>query len=881
MKIKLIQILAITYIGIIFFLGKSIPLHTFILMAAAFIIEYATSLKPELKNIIYFTAAISAFPQFFFIFLLFLPFAVFGALFSKTGFIKSYILGFVLTFLPYNILYLVSTYFSLHLSFWVILGIVYALPVLAIIILQKRALPFFEIDTKESIILFTALIFTTIIAINIVDEQSLFIANGVRIFSRVNFQLYGLQHAGELPTYNPAIAQGESTGLWNTPSFKIHPALSNYLLGFIPPILFFNALSFFILFLSTAGISLILTQILGGSRSLSDTLLIAVTSALVGLNFFSLQMLESFKAYYAYPFAYLFISIILENPKKINEYLVLLYIPVILITNHIAYGAGVILIGGCIFLLRKGYCIRDRSEILGIIRQPPAQKAIGAALIFFIILMPLFYLSAGFLFKDFLDKGTVSFNITVQTMQRDFTNFFREYIQDIRLYSSLRYPDVSRIDDHTFGFFIAIFGPLCFLICLALWASKSTKTWRILVIGFALNLIISGLFYYKFTSLVGGFFRTAMPYTLLILGSSIALAVFMIKNKILKSAAIIIMFLAFIHTIPVARQNITNIHREYFASGEIYKQELEFIRQLPIDGRILTYGVFNNAIDFGGMYLTRHYFSRDERSFFNLERRLFEQVHGQHSFGEPDIVLKKSGVELSNYLRLGGWKYIFLDARHEISQHVILELTPLLAQKLYKDIPAQYHLENKTEYAFPIYQNGPLFILVVNDTAYAEKTDIVRQLPPEIYTTADGYKYVTVSPYYNFAVDTVPVTENPGQPTPLAFERLSETQVTIRGDFVEGNFVVFKEQYFPRWRAFMNGQEVPVYATLHDLVLIKTIAGTDITLKYMVLPIEKFFGTLSLVGHLGLALLIFYLLRNIKKIPPHSTPAHHTEQHAP
>ena len=347
---------------------------------------------------------------------------------------------------------------------------------------------------------------------------------------------------------------------------------------------------------------------------------------------------------------------------------------------------------------------------------------------------------------------------------------------------------------------------LCIDICssgfitMLLFKSESTRKLRIFALGFMLNLIIASLFYGKLTTLVGGFFRTTKPYIAILMGASIITLICVFKNKYVKCTLIAIVLVAFIHTIPHAKQNITNIHREYFASGDIYKEEIDFINRLPIDGRIMTYGLFNNAVDFGGNYLTDRYFSRNERNEFNIERNLNEKVHGQHSFGDPSIILSKSGTELSNLLIRGGYKYLFTNVCHPIGNYILLNLYP--------------------NFTHPIYQNNAnkcLLFFVVNNTNYAEKVDLVKSLPDEIYKQKEGYKYVTVSPFYNFDVN-LNFKDKPKNPEPLVFERLSPTEVQIFGNFENNEFVVFKEQYLPRWKAYMNRKEVPFMETISELV---------------------------------------------------------------
>jgi len=722
--------------------------------------------------------------------------------------------------------------------------------------LRRRALEFLEIDNKECVFIFIVLLFTTIVAVSIVDDKSLFIANGVRIFTRIQVALQGIESEGLVPIYNPGIAHGDATYLWNTPSFKVHAALVDYLINFKSSIYFFNALSFFILFLSTLALGALFRSIVNHEDSNSSMLAVTAVAVLTGLNFLFLQTLESFKANYAYPFAYLFLSIIIDNPKRFNDFLILMYISALLITTHLPYGSGVLFIGACLFLITKSYYLKDKSEIKEFLNLTIGNKIKIILAILIIVMLPLFYISAGFIFNEFMNKKP---EVTFSNIKADFIGNVKGFYHNELSFFSLKYPDVNRIDDHKFGFFISILGPLSLFLSFMFYKSEYTKKLRLFTLGFLLNLIIVFSFYSYITLWVGGFFRAIGPSLLILMGASILTLIRLINNKYAKYILIVSVILAFIHTIPYAKQNISNIHKEYFASGELYREELDFIRKLPIDGRILTYGLFNNAVDFGGNYLTGRYFSRDERDMFNIQRRLFEKVHGQNSFGEPDIILPKSGAELYNYLRLGGWKYLFMDARHPISQNVLLKLNPNFARRLYQGIPQEYKTDNLTDYAYPIYQNGPLIILVVNNTNYVEKVDLVKNIPDEIYKQGYGYKYITISPYYNFDMN-LNFKENPREPEPLNFKRLSPTQVQISGNFEKDDFVVFKEQYFTRWKAYMDNKEIPVISTIHETVLIKTEKGDNILLKYVVLPKEKILGVISLVAHLSLIIIIIYLV---------------------
>jgi len=87
-------------------------------------------------------------------------------------------------------------------------------------------------------------------------------------------------------------------------------------------------------------------------------------------------------------------------------------------------------------------------------------------------------------------------------------------------------------------------------------------------------------------------------------------------------------------------------------------------------------------------------------------------------------------------------------------------------------------------------------------------------------------------------------------------------EVRIHGDFDNDEWIVFKEDYFPRWKAYIDDKELPILATNQNSVLIKTAKGTTITLKYMVLPIERFFGIISLLSTLIFLIIIIMRLIN-------------------
>ena len=86
MKLRVLQIFAVAYIALIFLLTKIFSIIPIALFAIALSIDIFTSLRSGIKNLLYFLSGLSAFFPVFSIFLLYLPFSVFGLLLTKRDF---------------------------------------------------------------------------------------------------------------------------------------------------------------------------------------------------------------------------------------------------------------------------------------------------------------------------------------------------------------------------------------------------------------------------------------------------------------------------------------------------------------------------------------------------------------------------------------------------------------------------------------------------------------------------------------------------------------------------------------------------------------------------------------------------------------------------
>ena len=246
-------------------------------------------------------------------------------------------------------------------------------------------------------------------------------------------------------------------------------------------------------------------------------------------------------------------------------------------------------------------------------------------------------------------------------------------------------------------------------------------------------------------------------------------------------------------------------------------------------------------------YNTGHYFTRYQYNLWDELNNIYDMLHTSHSFGEFPGIYKISGAEMSNYLRLGGYKYLFLNICHPVGNAVLFKMYP--------------------NHTTPLYQNQCMVFLMVNGTNYAEEVSLLKNIDKEVYKTKEGYKYVTVSPLKRFDFtnpqQALQYAENkePTEPKPLSFKRINPQLVEIYGDFNGGEWVVFKEEFFPRWRAFMNNAEVPVYPTNFNMIMVKTIKGNVITLKYDIVLKEKLFGATSLIAFIACSLFFVALLK--------------------
>ena len=798
-------------------------------------------LDSKINNLIYILIALSSFPTLLAIFSIYLPYTVFGLLLTNRSFIKNYIFGFAVSLIPTIVIYIAATYLSLQLNIYAI-ALAFYLPVILALILiykKKKGLEFVRLNLSECIIFLAILLATVFVAIKIVNNNDLFISNGTYYYSKFKLIVNSINSDGRFPIYDPSISTGESPFLFETPLMFSHVAFANIILPFIPSVIFYNTYSFFILFISMLSLSILIRSIIlpitkGDLNIISDVPLIILGSSMIGLHFFFVQFLESFKAFFTFPINYLIFSIILEKPRYSKDILVIFYLVTLSFITHVAHGIGIVLISLSLFffILIGIYCNNKLIDVK-LYLMSNKLKVLGA--IFLLISLVLFYVTPTIIFKDFLEGSSKLDLGRAPALTFDYIKLFFTDGSQV----SLKYPDIRRNDDKKFGPFISIAGSFSLITIFILYKLKGLSNARLFAGAWTLHFLVSSVIINL--PLIGKMeygYRTATPYFLIVLVASLCAVIVSIKYKYVKLFLIFIFFVVFINMVSLTKKNIENIHQENIIAGDSFRNEIEFIKRLPNDGRIITYGLFSNAVDSAMASLTGKYFSRNLLTTNPRLRSIYQKIHDTEAWGRSENLLGMSGIELSNYLIMGGYKYLFLNACHPMGNFVGSLIYP--------------------NFTYPIYQNNCMVLLAVNNTNYVENIDLVKNISDITYKEKNGYKFITISKYYDFSHKNINFKENPRNPQGLKFERISPTKVIIFGDFDDKDWVVFKEDYYSRWKAYMKNVEVPVLANNNNLILINTIKGNTIVLEYKVLSIEIFFGVISLLS--ALSLLFIFLI---------------------
>lgn len=846
MRLRLNPALLFIYLVILSVILKKILFIPIILAIILFLLgRYFHS---EFENLLCAAIALLPFTPLLAIFLFYLPFAVYGHLLGPSGFAKKYVFGYALSFFSAILVYILSE-FDVKINAALIIAAFYLPVLIASFRLYRKNKTFnifkeiYRIEAKEFAVILISLLFLFFVTHNIINDNNLYMSNGTYVYTKFISVVDGIKQFGQVPQYDPRIAQGEHLFYTDTAVFYSNLGFANLALGWIPSVLFFNSITVFIIWLSILALWLFIREFLPGDKNDYMFFILPVAASMsVVLSFMFLQLFESFKQSSTYPVNFLVLALIFSFPKNPK---VLLSILALLVLSFLIHGTQFIGFGQlAIFSFLMLVLLHNpREKFIEAIKFFRGNRLRIAGVIFLVLLIaaiPQFYSVPGQVYKGYMrvpfslksEQGLGQIKITLPDY------LFKGLFLDKNTNPiSFKYPDIKRIDDKKFGFFFSFFGILCLLLVLINFKKDAFRKTAAFSFAYLLHFLFSSLLVaITFFSSIEYGYRTVLPFMLVLFLASIAMVIYSIPSRAMKIALVAVLFAAFIHSSFYVRQNLSSIHAESVISGQNFRNEIELIRQIPVDGRFITYGMYSNAVDMAMASLTGRYFSRYGFLQWDFgDDNLYMKVHGLNSFGEIDRVEKLSGNELASYLRLGGYKYVFLNACMPVGSAVLNKLLP--------------------SNAFPIYQNPGYkchVFLEVNNTNYAEKVDIVGQIDEKMYNSPDGYRYIGISAnrkLYDFGNNDVSYySDIPNIPEPLSFERPSFNLVNIRGNFEKDGWVVFKEEYFPRWKAYMNGKEVPLLATNYRMMLIKTDEGNSITLQYSLQPKEKFAAVLSLIA---------------------------------
>jgi len=856
MKIKLNDILIIAYLLLLSIVLKEffyIPLGI-----AVLVFLFGAKLDPGIKNLIYISIATLPFIPFFIFFIFYIPFLVFGTVLEKPTFIKSYVLGFAVTHILRLVVYYPNVLGVKISAYFIIAVLAVFLSIAYYVFVRKNGKNaikgVFSVSNEDYKILLGTLFFFFFVANVMYNGTSLHTSNATEIYSKQSYVINTIAKFGFFPQYDPGIGMGEQLFLTDS---QLHftkdiLVISTILLkNWFSALLIYNSHSMFILWMTILGAAILLKELLsisGNSNSKFTPYFIILGSLAIGLSFQFVRILESLKSFSAHPINLLLFAMILSKPKKAAEWFIIGYLLVLSYMVHVIQAIGVWIFAFSIFFVV--YVFDRQSQKAGIDYLIKNKWKVAFVAVMFIGVM-FAYTMVGASYDDYIrdhKRGLLSGELGNNFIPYIKNYFFQKGFSPF----SIKYPDLNVLDTKESGFFLSVIGGIAFFYVLLNLKNERLRKARLFAISFVVQFLLYDFItnFFNMGTLEPGY-RIIHPYTIVLLSVCIAAAFDSFSSKGIRTALLVV-FLAFsLHSMYYVRINLDNIHAEQIISEGSLKSEMDFVRSLPIDGRFITYGLFANAVDSGMSHNTGHYFTRYQYNLWSETNNIYDMLHTSHSFGDFPRIYTISGTEMSNYLRLGGYKYMFLNICHPVGNAVI--------QKLYPN------------YTTPIYQNPNyqcFVMLMVNGTNYVEEVTLLKDVNKDVYKNKTGYKYVSVSPLqrYNFAnpQNALQYAENkePMEPKPLSFKRINPQLVEIYGDFNGGEWVVFKEEFFPRWKAFMNSKEVPLYPTNFNMMLIRPVKGNLIVLKYDIVLKEKLFGLVSLIAIIACSLFFVALLKH-------------------
>lgn len=847
MKVKTNQIVLLAYLLAIFLFTTRTPVIAFAL--AIILLLFDAKVPKALKNLLYVLTALLPFPVFLVLFLAYLPFSFFGRALGYDNFIKSYVLGYAIALMATLSIFILSKVIHFPLNWPVIAVLFYAPAIVMSYQAHKKGFLWEIISLRREDVTILLIILALLFPVTgiIFKDDTLFISNGTYFYSKYYTIVKSIENNEPFPFYSPYAAQGEQLFLSDSPAMFSHAAFLKSLFP-IHPVLFYNYFSAFILFLTMLGAVCLMREMLSGYQKEITPHLIALGASAIGLSFIFVQYLESFKQYLAYPLGLLIFALVLENPQKIERYLLIGALFAVSLTVHATQTVGIFALAAPLFLLtqlREGSLLREWRKTA---RQLSGKRVFVILALLAILTVPLFYITSNLYYSEFMRGHGKSIPVEeyIPRSAEYVTYFFSG--SDYRLFST---PDVRRNDQKSIGIFLSAAGLIAMAISLASIRKRYFQKTAFFILAFWINLLLSSMI--VSLPVLGNMeygYRTIIPYLLVMLVASIITAANIFRGSRYRWLVVAVLAVGIIQGFPLVKANLDNIHKERFISGQYLGSGIEFIKGLPADGRIITYGLYSNAVDAGIHSLTDRYVSRYEFKQFSWERTIYDRIHTSDSWGKAPELEEMSPMEFSNLLRKGGYKYFLADICNPIGNAVGKLVYP--------------------EQARLTYQDECLIMLQINGTSYAEQVNIVSEREVEERLDEEGgHRYVAVSDHFtyydpSFTEERRLIEEGS---TPVSFSRESKGHVVLEGEFRKGDWIVFKEEYFPRWSAYMDGDEIPVVSSDNEMLLIKTDEGSRIELIYRQLSFERAMALISLLGLLAMISYLAFFGKKARKDP--------------
>lgn len=439
-------------------------------------------------------------------------------------------------------------------------------------------------------------------------------------------------------------------------------------------------------------------------------------------------------------------------------------------------------------------------------------------------------------FKDILSdaRGKVSYGF-----HREVTIFFFSIFICYILVYLLQFKKISMESKKKQKIMLIVF--LTFIINISLimflnnfqYFKKTLEFWRPTIIFASLFIILLGyLSIIRTSNLVNKFSNVARVFKIIIVIISILLLLFVLVDT---------------------QPKITEYYSESFISRMPESEPAKIISSLPLNGRITTYGLYATVVEPVTAQLTNHYFTGG--GGFNLMQTkdvYYKKIH-DHDFGlsEEFFQQNKTRDYLINIFTQIGGRYFWVNACHPYGAMFLKEIEYNTTLKI---IDVSSDKCNAIMELPEVYLAGK--VKVFNKNKDFDEISFYNN-PKNRYVYLLDETLVGLENYDKIRIDKKKLSEEP-----LSFNQKSFTYFEISGNFTKGEWVIFKQQYHPRWKAYQNNKRIDIVMTNLGLMAIKTTEQSDkITLKYNVSILDKFSAITSLS-----VILIILLIKPIKSV---------------